>query len=117
MMADLERPSPHDDARKQVDVFGVLVDALTMEDIMTRRPELAGVADEIRKLVCEIEEYEVQFKGLDLGLVDFPAEVDGNVALLCWQYGEKEITHWHSLEGGFASRQPLPDVTPRSYLQ
>jgi hypothetical protein len=96
---------------------GRSVEALTMDDVMARKPELVNVADEIKRLVTEIEAQEVQFKGLDLGLVDFPAEIDGDIALLCWQYGEKEITHWHSLEGGFASRRPLRDVPRRSYLQ
>jgi hypothetical protein len=96
---------------------GRSIEALTMDDIMARRPTLTGVADEIKQLVAEIEAQEVHFKGIDLGLVDFPAEIDGDFALLCWQYGEKEITYWHTLEGGFAARRPLPDVPDRSYLQ
>ncbi|MFN8644026.1 MAG: DUF2203 family protein [Candidatus Binatia bacterium] len=52
-----------------------------------------------------------------LGLVDFPSEIDGQIGLLCWQYGEKEITHWHSLDSGFDSRQPLPSANGRSFLQ
>jgi hypothetical protein len=96
---------------------GRSVDALTMDDIVKMRPELTGVAEEIRQLVTDIEAQEVQFKGIDLGLVDFLAEIDGDVALLCWQYGEKEITHWHTLDGGFAGRRPLSGGATRSYLQ
>jgi len=96
---------------------GRSIDALTMDDIVKLRPELTGVAEEIKGLIAQIEAQEVQFKGLDLGLVDFLAEIDGDIALLCWQYGEKEITHWHTLDGGFAGRRPLRDAATRSYLQ
>ena len=39
----------------------------------------------------------VQIKDLDIGLLDFPCEVDGRTVLLCWKLGEKGITHWHSV--------------------
>ena len=67
--------------------------------------------------IAEIDELGAQFKGLELGLVDFPSEIDGQFGLLCWQYGEKEITHWHALDGGFEGRQPLPSANRRSFLQ
>ena len=44
------------------------------------------------------------FKGLELGLVDFPACVDGEEVYLCWQYGEKEIAFYHKRDEGFADR-------------
>jgi len=91
---------------------------LQTSDIVEQRPELRPLINEIEQLVGEIEECGGQFKGLDLGLVDFPAEINGEVALLCWQFGEKEVGYWHALEGGFAGRQPLPAHQPRStYLQ
>src|SRR3990172_2395526 len=37
-----------------------------------------------------------------LGLVDFHARIGGDLAYLCWQRGESQVAHWHSLEGGFA---------------
>lgn len=96
---------------------GRSVETLTLADVMAHRPDLVSVAEEIKRLVSEIEAHDVQFKGLDLGLVDFPAEIDGEIAFFCWQYGEKQISHWHPLEGGFANRRPLRDVARRSYLQ
>lgn len=46
-------------------------------------------------------------KDLDSGLVDFYSRRNGEVVFLCWKEGEPEIRHWHSLQGGFANRQPL----------
>ena len=37
----------------------------------------------------------------------FPAEIDGQDALLCWHVGEPRIAYWHSPEDGFAGRKPL----------
>ncbi len=90
---------------------------IEVSDLLERRPELRELVDELEHLIHEIEACGGQFKGLELGLVDFPSEIDGQVGLLCWQYGEKEITHWHPLESGFDGRQPLPKAVRRPYLQ
>jgi hypothetical protein len=90
---------------------------IEVSDLLERRPELHGLVEELEHLIHEIEACGGQFKGLELGLVDFPSEIDGQIGLLCWQYGEKEITHWHPLETGFDGRQPLPKAVRRVYLQ
>ncbi|HUI27830.1 MAG TPA: DUF2203 domain-containing protein [Candidatus Kryptonia bacterium] len=89
---------------------------LNGSEIVELRPALRPLIEDLERLVGEIEECGGQFKGLDLGLVDFPAEINGEIALLCWQFGEKEVGYWHSLEGGFEGRQPLPRRQPRSTL-
>jgi hypothetical protein len=99
--AELDRPLPE----------------LEEEELLAQRPELYRLVEDMKELVGEIEAAGGEFKGLDLGLVDFPAEIEGQVAYLCWQYGEKEITHWHPVEGGFAGRRPLSDAKRDSYLQ
>ena len=90
---------------------------IEVSELLKRRPELGDLVQELEELIGEIEQFGGQFKGLELGLVDFPSEIDGQIGLLCWQYGEKEITHWHPLETGFDGRQPLPKTVRRSYLQ
>lgn len=47
-------------------------------------------------------------KDFEMGLVDFYAVMDGKVVYLCWKFGEEEVTHWHEVGEGFASRQSLP---------
>ena len=47
-------------------------------------------------------------KDLESGLVDFFGEHEGKVVFLCWRLGEEmRIQHWHTLEDGFAGRQPV----------
>jgi hypothetical protein len=65
--------------------------------------ELTGVA----RCVNGIHELGAIVKDPDTGLVDFPALVEGEEALLCWRLGEGEIRYWHGLEEGFAGRKLL----------
>ncbi len=89
---------------------------LEVAHLVQRWPEKRELLEDLQTLVGQIDECGGQFKGLDLGLVDFPAEIEGEIGLLCWQYGEKEVQHWHALEGGFSGRRPLP-VGREIYLQ
>jgi hypothetical protein len=68
--------------------------------------------DDITETIAIIEGFGCHFKGLDLGLVDFPSVVNDEVAYLCWQYGEDRVAFWHPLEEGFRGRQPLGPARP-----
>jgi hypothetical protein len=68
----------------------------------------AAAGSRMRALVEEIEALGAEVKDLEVGLVDFPAEREGETVLLCWRVGEEEIGYWHGLEEGFAGRRPLP---------
>ena len=65
--------------------------------------ELAGVA----RCVNGIHGLGGVVKDPDIGLVDFPARIEGVEAYLCWQLGEEQIDYWHGIEEGFAGRKPL----------
>jgi hypothetical protein len=49
----------------------------------------------------------IEVKGLEQGLLDFPADVEGVAAYWCWQAGEPEIEWWHPRKKGFAGRRPI----------
>ena len=50
-------------------------------------------------------------KDLESGLVDFYGERAGELIFLCWRLGEEmRVQYWHTLEGGFAGRQPIDDL-------
>ena len=71
----------------------------------TRAETTRAIAD----VVTELAEMGVQVKDADVGLLDFPARhPDGSIVLLCWRLGEDEVAAWHTLDGGFAGRKPLP---------
>jgi hypothetical protein len=76
-------------------------EARTLE---SKRTELAS---KVRKTVEAIHGRGAIVKDLERGLVDFYALAGDRLIFLCWHLGEREVSHWHTLEGGFASRQPL----------
>lgn len=64
--------------------------------------------------VGRLRDRGIEVKDLDTGLVDFYARRQGEVVCLCWRRGEEGIRFWHTLAGGFRSRQPLtPDELRR----
>ena len=42
-----------------------------------------------------------------MGLVDFPAWMDGREVCLCYKLGEAEISFWHEVDAGYGGRRPL----------
>ncbi len=77
--------------------------------VARQRTETEAYIQRAKDAVQEIDAIGVQVKDLDIGLLDFPCKVDEEVVLLCWKMGEAKITHWHTVESGFAGRQPLDD--------
>lgn len=81
--------------------------ALPADAAALRRLTAHRSAD-VHAALGELAALGLECKGLDVGLVDFPAEVDGAPAFLCWQLGEPTVAWWHRPETGFTGRQPLP---------
>ncbi len=79
-----------------------------------RKAERAKAEQRAKDALAEIDSIGVQVKDLDIGLLDFPCEVDGRIVLLCWKMGETSITHWHSPEEGFAGRKPIDERITRA---
>ena len=96
---------------------GVEPAALTPDDLLRNRPAARALIEELDAIVQEIEDSGAHLKDVQLGLVDFPSERDGEIVYLCWQFGEPEVAFWHRVDEGFAGRQPLPGSTPPRYLQ
>jgi hypothetical protein len=76
-------------------------------DLNAAQTELGSLADVALACVDKLEELGVVLKDLDLGLLDFPSEREGEDVLLCWHVGEDAVTSWHGLEEGFAGRKPI----------
>lgn len=90
---------------------------LSTQQLLRLQPSLRPLFEEMAQAVQEIEKHGCYFKGLELGLVDFPARIGGELVELCWQYGEKEIAFYHRRDEGFAGRQLLNPqrAKPRYY--
>ena len=88
----------------EVDVAG-LARRKAEKDLATQR---------VKDALAEIDATGVQVKDLDIGLLDFPCQVEDQVILLCWKLGEKSIEHWHGLEEGFRGRKPIDERISKS---
>jgi hypothetical protein len=76
-----------------------------LQEVQDRLDEaVAGIAG----CLARIHEAGALVKDLDEGLVDFPAQRQGEAVLLCWRLGEPEVGFWHGVDEGFSGRKPLP---------
>jgi hypothetical protein len=77
--------------------------------VARRKAERAKAEQRAKDAIAEIDSIGVQVKDLEAGLLDFPCRLEDEVVLLCWRMGEPAIEHWHSVESGFKSRQPVDE--------
>jgi hypothetical protein len=82
---------------------------LDVVHLARRKAEREKAIHRVKDALAEIDATGVQVKDIDIGLLDFPCRVDGEIVLLCWKYGETGITHWHGTNEGFAGRKPIDD--------
>src|ERR1700686_4519552 len=105
------------EAEQQALAHRIFLNGGTFLDVvpLARRKAERGKAEQRAKdALAEIDSIGVQAKDIDIGLLDFPCEVEGQTVLLCWRMGETSITHWHSTEEGFAGRRPIDERITRS---
>ncbi len=79
-----------------------------LEELSRSDPMMRSAMREMSKIAEEIQELGCFLKDIDLGLVDFPGELNGDTVFLCWQYGEPRLVAWHPIDEGFGSRRSLP---------
>jgi hypothetical protein len=90
---------------------GLLVNII---QVARRKVEREKTIQRVKDTLAEIDATGVQVKDLDIGLLDFPCQVEGRTVLLCWKLGEQGITHWHDTSEGFAGRKPIDDRIARA---
>jgi hypothetical protein len=75
--------------------------------ITEARASVQNAALELDRAFRQLNDLGVELKGIENGLLDFPAMREGRVVYLCWRQGEETIAYWHDLDAGFAGRQLL----------
>ena len=98
------------DAEMQQTAHRVFLNGGTLLNVVhlaRRRAEREKSIRRVKDALAEIDATGVQVKDLDIGLLDFPCKVDGEIVLLCWKLGEPAISHWHGASEGFAGRKPI----------
>ncbi len=76
--------------------------------------QIKKMAAEVNGFMKELEEIGCEFKdwNFTIGLVDFPAIIDGKEVYLCWKSDEDDIRYYHDLEAGFSGRKLIPNDFP-----
>lgn len=104
-----------DEAERMLPLVRTIVKAM-MDDYDERQAileregpkrEADALTEKLLEGAHELADLGLEFKGIELGLVDFPARRDGEIVYLCWQYGEDRIGFWHPLDAGYAGRRPI----------
>ena len=79
----------------------------SLEEYATIKRELNSTVTKFYQSIEDLENTGVFLKGLDEGLLDFPAKRFDEEIWLCWKEGETEIKFWHEKDTGFMGRKPI----------
>lgn len=73
-------------------------------------PQIRKMMNEIHGFISELNEIGCYYKdwNFSMGLVDFPAVIDGKEVYLCWRNDEDDIKYYHNIEAGYAGRKVIP---------
>jgi hypothetical protein len=107
----------HDELHRLSGFWGKEVDAPDNPDRSLKLRldgEWKELTGQIEEEVGRLKSEGIEVKDLESGLVDFYGLEDGEVVFLCWQRGEDEVGFYHSLEGGYRNRRPIPERTAPS---
>ena len=74
-------------------------------------PRVNNMVEEVNRFMVELEEIGCYYKdwNFTIGLIDFPAIINGKNVFLCWKSDEDDIIYYHDIEAGFAGRKLIPE--------
>ncbi|MGA2641970.1 MAG: DUF2203 domain-containing protein [Spirochaetia bacterium] len=95
-------------------VGDVLETARRIRELEENDSDLPRLQSELEENLLELEGMGCFFKdwNFSIGLVDFPAVINGETVFLCWRSDESELAWYHRIEEGFQGRMPLPKTSP-----
>jgi len=79
----------------------------SLEEYTINKRKLNSSITKFYQSIEDLENTGVSLKGLDEGLLDFPAKRFDEEIWLCWKEGETEIKFWHEKDSGFMGRKPI----------
>ena len=84
-----------------------LTSKTSMKDYVILKQKLNTKVTDFYQSIEDLESIGVVLKGLEQGLLDFPAKRFDEEIWLCWKEGETEIKFWHEKDTGFMGRKPI----------
>jgi hypothetical protein len=101
----------HDELHRLNTFWGKEVDASDHPDRDLKQrldTEWAELTHRLETEVSRLRDEGIEVKDLETGLLDFYSLQNGEVVFLCWQRGEDHVGFFHTLDGGYRTRRPLP---------
>jgi hypothetical protein len=80
------------------------------EETQRLRMRMQGLVDQMQAAVVQIDDWGIQLREIQTGLVDFPALVSGRPVWLCWRLTEERVEWWHEMTEGFDNRRRIEDL-------
>ena len=73
--------------------------------------EAQHLISQIRGFMKELEDIGCFYKdwNFSIGLIDFPAIIDGEEVFLCWKSDEENIIYYHGMNEGYRGRKLIPE--------
>ena len=80
------------------------------DGVIESDPQVKKMVNDLNGFMSELEEIGCFYKdwNFSIGLVDFPAIIDGQEVFLCWRSDEDNIEYYHEIEAGYAGRKRIP---------
>lgn len=79
------------------------------DQVARQKLERVSLLQSVDDAVSQIQRTGCVVKDLEMGLLDFPAMLDGVAVFLCWKLGESRIEWWHSAQEGYSGRRRIID--------
>lgn len=91
--------------RAELDRYVLL--GYSASEMADKAAQLDALRSDMGDRIDELEDIGLKVRDLEFGMVDFPADRFGENVLLCWVYGEPEVSYWHSLAEGYMGRRAV----------
>lgn len=85
----------------------IAVGDLYSDELIQMEAELAKDADLLRGFDKEIASLGAETGSLSEGVIDFPSQIDGRRAYLCWKFDEPDVRYWHDVGESYTDRRLL----------
>ena len=93
--------------RRLIDTGERITSAVQIDGGGTEGSDWFRAQETLKRELVWLADRGILLRDPDTGLVDFPAERDGERVFLCWRLGEERVGWYHSERSGFSSRKPL----------
>jgi hypothetical protein len=99
-------PQLRDARQRLIDTSERITEALEVDGGGIEGSDWFRAQETLKQELLWLADRGILLRDPETGLVDFPAERDGQRVFLCWRLGEERVGWYHSEGSGFSGRKP-----------